>query len=479
LDVDFLHETAKRFRKAVAADIDWVLRLVAETRETFTVRQGIADPPALRKRLGACISCREGSGWAYAATGDIQVSGLLRALGEARGMACRHAGQYLFQTPPGLAADESADYSTSVEQPWDSWHASDKIDYLHRINQALCINPEIIDWSASLDYRKIEVLLAGADSTVSQTFELISPSLTSVASRAGQTQIRTYGHDLAAQAGLEHLDRIGFTVAAGHTAEQALQLLDAQECPADCCDVLLLPSQMALQIHESIGHPLELDRILGDERNYAGTSFISLDDFGHYRYGSDLLNVVFDPGFPNELASYACDDEGTAAQREYLIKQGILLRPLGGRLSQYRAGLPGVANSRSCSWNRPPIDRMANINIEPNTGTMDDLVAGIENGVMMETNRSWSIDDSRNKFQFGCEYGRLIRDGELRDIIRNPNYRGISATFWQGLKAVGGPETFAMHGVLTCGKGEPNQALHAGHAAPACVFSDVTVFGGD
>lgn len=476
--MELLHEAARRFRETVAPDIDWVLRLVAETSETLSVRCGVVEPPAYRTRLGACISCREGSGWAYAATSDIRHDSLLRTLNAARDMA-RHYGRWsLGETPAGLGPPRSGEYHSPVEQSWYNWTVGDKIDYLQRINQALCSNPGIADWSARLDYRRIEVLLAGPDTTVTQTFELINPTLTAIASRAGHTQVRTYGHDLAAQAGLEHLDRIDFTAAATRTAEQALELLDAPECPDTCCDVLLLPSQMVLQIHESIGHPLELDRILGDERNYAGTSFINLDDFGRYRYGSGLLNVVFDPSLRGELASYAFDDEGTPAQRQYLIKDGILLRPLGGRLSQHRAGLAGVANARSCGWNRPPIDRMANINIEPGTGDIDDLVAGIENGVLMETNRSWSIDDSRNKFQFGCEYGRLIRDGELRDVIRNPNYRGISATFWRNLKAAGGPETFAVHGVLTCGKGEPNQALHAGHAAPACVFDDVTVFGG-
>ena len=140
-------------------------------------------------------------------------------------------------------------------------------------------------------------------------------------------------------------------------------------------DVLLLPDQMVLQIHESIGHPLELDRILGDERNFAGTSFVTLDMFGTYRYGSDLLNVCFDPTRPEELASYAFDDDGTRADKAYLIRNGILERPLGGAISQARAGLPGVANSRADNWNRPPIDRMANINLEPGDATLEDMVA--------------------------------------------------------------------------------------------------------
>jgi predicted Zn-dependent protease len=224
-----------------------------------------------------------------------------------------------------------------------------------------------------------------------------------------------------------------------------------------------------LQVHESIGHPLELDRILGDERNYAGTSFVRPEMFGSYRYGSALLNVTFDP-LPGELATYGYDDEGAAAQKIYLIKGGILVSPLGGE---------GVANARASGWNRPPIHRMANLNVEPGASTLEEMIASIEHGVLMRTNVSWSIDDSRNKFQFGCEWGERIERGRRAGVVRNPNYRGISATFWRSLRAVGDPSTFELHGTLYCGKGEPNQGIHCGHAAPACVFSGVEVFGGE
>ena len=155
------------------------------------------------------------------------------------------------------------------------------------------------------------------------------------------------------------------------------------------------------------------------------------------------------------------------------------MRPLGGATSQARAGMSGVATARACNWNRPAIDRMANLNLEPGDSSFDELVSSIEYGVLMETNRSWSIDDSRNKFQFGCELGRLIVDGELRGLVRNPNYRGISATFWRNLAAVGDARSFEIWGTPNCGKGEPNQMIHVGHASPACVFRNVEIFGGD
>ena len=235
---------------------------------------------------------------------------------------------------------------------------------------------------------------------------------------------------------------------------------------------------MVLQIHESIGHPLELDRILGDERNYAGTSFVTPDMFGTYRYGSNLLNITFNPAESGEATSYAFDDDGQRATNEFLIKDGVLVRPLGSATSQHRANLDGVANARACAWNRPTIDRMANLNLEPGASKFEDLIAGVERGVYVETNFSWSIDDSRNKFQFGCEWGQLIEDGRLTKVVRNPNYRGISSGFWRSLKGVGDRASYVVGGASQCGKGEPNQAVRVGHATPPCLFADVDVFGG-
>jgi predicted Zn-dependent protease len=239
-----------------------------------------------------------------------------------------------------------------------------------------------------------------------------------------------------------------------------------------------MPDQMMLQIHESIGHPLELDRILGDERNYAGWSFVSLEDFGKLQYGSSLMNVTFDPTVRGEFASYAFDDCGNPATREYLIQNGVLKRALGGLESQVRAGVSGVANSRASSWNRAPIDRMANINLEPGDHTFEEIISSVERGVLMESNRSWSIDDFRNKFQFGCEYGKLIENGKITKTLRNPNYRGITVPFWRSLKKVGDRATLGIYGTPNCGKGEPNQSIRVGHASPVCLFENIEVFGG-
>ena len=235
---------------------------------------------------------------------------------------------------------------------------------------------------------------------------------------------------------------------------------------------------MLLQIHESIGHPLELDRILGDERNYAGWSFVKPEDFGRLEYGSPILNVTFNPMLPGEFATYGYDDAGAPASQEFLIREGRLLRGLGSLESQARLGMPGVANFRASSWNRAPIDRMGNINLEPGQSSLTDMIASVERGVLMEANRSWSIDDYRNKFQFGCEHGRLIENGRLTRTVKNPNYRGVTVPFWYSLAAVGTADSFRAFGTPYCGKGEPNQVIRVGHAAPPCLFRGIDVFGG-
>src|SRR5438105_9572406 len=203
------------------------------------------------------------------------------------------------------------------------------------------------------------------------------------ANKGSVTQARSL--DYEQQGGFELVERARFVGSGARLAGEALQLLAASNCPAGSMDLLLAPDPMYIQIHESIGHPLELDRILGDERNYAGTSFVTPDMFGTYRYGSELLNVTFDPDVPAEAASYAYDDAGERAERCYLIRNGVLERALGSSFSQSRANIPGVANARASNWNRPPIDRMANLNIEPGTSTFEQLVAQIDSGIFMET----------------------------------------------------------------------------------------------
>jgi predicted Zn-dependent protease len=472
----------QRFRR-IAPDVDFCsLRFVDERHEFLQVRQNVLQPVQASVDRGAMITVIHGGGLGYAATTDLTESGLAQAARQARDWAKKTAKKSVVDFA-GVEVPKAprGKYLSPVENPWTGLSLTDKVAMLKRENERLKIDDRIVDWEATLWYSEVESLYLTADGgRVEQKFHYIAPSLSATANEGVETQNRSLGgRGYCRQGGLEVLDHIGFHDAAPTVAQEALELLDAPNCPSGAMDVLLAPDQMILQIHESIGHPLELDRILGDERNYAGTSFVTLDMFGSYQYGSKLLNITYDPTNKRQFASYGFDDEGLKAKKQFIIRKGILERPLGGVVSQQRAGMEGVANSRASSWNRPPIDRMANLNLELGKSSFEEMVASVEKGVYMKTNNSWSIDDSRNKFQFGCEWGQLIEDGKLTKVVKKPNYRGISATFWRNLKMVGNESTYDVLGTPYCGKGEPNQVVRVGHASPTCLFADVDVFGGE
>ncbi len=471
----------ERFRR-VAPKADFCsLRVVRESQEQIQVRQGVLQPVSTGLDTGAMVTVLTGGGMGYAATSDLSESGLRRAGEQALAWARATKDRSVVDYRKVAAPAPKGEYASPVKTPWEEIPLAQKIDLLKAENAKLKTDPRIVDWQATLWHTKKEQLYLTADGgRVWQEFRYLIPGMGVTANEKGETVSRNFGgFDLGRQGGWEVIDEIRFTEHAKTIAAEVLELLAAPNCPTGRMHVLLDADQMYLQIHESIGHPLELDRILGDERNYAGTSFVTLDMLGTYRYGSDLLNITFDPSIQDEFATYAFDDDGAKAEKTFIIRRGILERALGGITSQARAGKPGVANSRACSWNRQPIDRMANLNLEPGHAKFEEMVASIEHGVYMKRNCSWSIDDSRNKFQFGCEYGRVIRNGRLAEVVKKPNYKGISATFWRNLRMVGGRDTYEVLGTPFCGKGEPNQAVKVGHATPACVFADVDVFGGE
>ena len=488
--IDPQHLSAQARAAAPACDF-WSLRAVVEDGQSLRVRQDIAEAPSRTRDRGLMVTVVHRGGIGHAATSDMSDAGIRHAFAQALSLAHAMAGRGVFDfgslkmpSPQGryLGPQKKALPATLAE----------RFELLQSACSSLKSGSRIVDWIADAWFIETEqVYLTGDGGTAVQGFHYAVPNLTAVARVGTQTQTRTSAgqyNGFCRQGGLEVLEQAGLLTEGARVAEEAIQLAMAPNCPSGDMDVLLMPDQMMLQIHESIGHPLELDRILGDERNFAGTSFVTLDMFGSYRYGSDLLNVSHDPSRPEEFASFAFDDEGTPARKQMLIQDGVLKRPLGGSISTARArtlhpvlarNLEPIATARSSSWNRAPIDRMSNLNVEPGDTSLEEMVAAIDDGVLMRTNCSWSIDDSRNKFQFGCEYGRLIRNGKLGEVVRNPNYRGISATFWRSLSMVGDASTSQVLGTPFCGKGEPMQVVRVGHASPACRFSKVAVFGGD
>ncbi|HVL58084.1 MAG TPA: TldD/PmbA family protein [Burkholderiaceae bacterium] len=472
------------------------VRIVDERWQRLLVRRGLVQPGDSGADRGAMVTVHRRHGSGYCASADLSAAGLQRAAEVASAWAARVEATGLFADldlhrvyGSGARAGAAAageDPRMPRGKPLPSQR--ELLELLRIECAAMRRDARIVNSVARLWVtERQQWLYVDGELQAQQQARFVEPNLEATASDGLESQTRTLAgqyNGFCRQGGFEVIEAAGFVGAGARIADEALQLLAAPNCPTGAMDLLLAPDQMMLQIHESIGHPLELDRILGDERNFAGTSFVTLDMFGRYRYGSELLNVTFDPTVAGELASYRVDDDGTPAERVHLIRNGILERPLGGALSSARAGargfpLPPTANSRAVGWHRPPIDRMANLNVEPGEHTLAQMIGAVQRGVLMRTNVSWSIDDARNKFQFGCEWGELIEDGRLRGVVRNPNYRGVSASFWRSLAMVGDRSTFEVMGTPFCGKGEPGQVIRVGHASPACLFRDVSVFGGD
>jgi len=251
----------------------------------------------------------------------------------------------------------------------------------------------------------------------------------------------------------------------------------ADQCPEGEFDLILDSSQLGLQIHESIGHPIELDRVLGSEANYAGMSFLTLDQLGRLRYGSRIVNVVCDarPAHGPGLGTFAFDDEGVPAQSTDIIRNGLFVGYMTSRETAARAG---QSHSNGCmradGWSRLPLIRMTNVSLEPGRQSLDE-VFDQDHAVYMETNRSWSIDDKRYNFQFGCEIGWEIRNGARVRMLKNPSYSGISTEFWNSCVAIAGPEHWTLWGVPNCGKGQPEQVMGTGHGASPARFRNIRI----
>ncbi|MBX3034690.1 MAG: TldD/PmbA family protein [Bdellovibrionaceae bacterium] len=475
-------EIAEKWLQGARQSADWVgVRFIREKTSSRTVRNDLPERNQSFIDEGAMVEVMADGHLGYAATADLSAEGLQRAFERALRTTRAAARHKAFAFSPAVRPKAAGHYRSPRRLPLDQASLAEITDVLTAATAAMKISGRIVNRSANAMLVSTESrFLSSNGSDVRQDFDMVLLNIMATAVDGRETQTRSSGglNSLGNQIGAEIFNRDDFRRDGERLGREAEELLRADNCPEERTDVIIMPDQMMLQIHESIGHPLELDRILGDERNYAGWSFVKPEDFGNLRYGSALMNVTFDPGRSGQLASYAFDDSGHAATREFLIKDGLLLRGLGSLESQERAGLPGVANFRSSSWNRAPIDRMANINLEPGAFTLEEMIASVEKGVLMTSNRSWSIDDERNKFQFGCEHARLIEDGRLTKTLKNPNYRGFTVDFWNRLTAVGGADLVGTYGTAYCGKGEPNQAIRVGHASPPCLFRGVEIFGG-
>ena len=465
--------------------VDWVgIRALQASSSWRGVRDG---HPQINQRginQGAMVEVLANGQFGYSATNQISSAALKAAAQQAYQQAIAASQWAICRFTQAVRPPVTGHYRSPCQQPIDSLSVADINDLLRRLCEQMKVSAAVVRTTAIARTHEIDSWWVSSNgSQVHQQLTLVESHLGAIAQAPGVTQSRSDHGYLARsyQGGWECFVDESVTQRAQQIGADAVALLSAPDCPEETTTLVLAPDQMMLQIHESIGHPLELDRILGDERNYAGGSFVTPQDFGRLQYGSPLMNVTFDPTLSKELASYQFDDAGLPAQKAYLIREGILQRGLGGLESQHRlsaSGVSGVACARACDWNRPTMDRMANINLEPGDTPFEDMISQIESGVYMSANRSWSIDDQRHKFQFGCEYARKIENGQLTTLLKNPNYRSTTPRFWNSLSQVGDAQSWEIYGTPYCGKGEPNQLIRVGHAAPVCAFKDVEVFGG-
>jgi TldD protein len=456
-------------------------RHVDRRDEALAVRAGEVDEFAASSADGIGVRVRVGGAWGFAATRDVSAAGAETALAQALGIAeAQPAGPAAPLTPvPPARGHWAAPYEI------DPFEVSleDKLDLLFAAEAGLreAGDERIVRSVAALRaWRERKAFASTEGAACTQELVAIGAGLGAWASDGTELQVRSYplSHGgLFAAAGWELVPALDLAAHAPRVAAEAIELLSAPPCPEGITTILLDGEQLALQIHESIGHALELDRMLLYEASYAGTSWVRAEDTGSLRYGSEHLNITADATVPGGLGSFGWDDEGVPAERYPLIDGGVLRATLSNRES---AALAGLERSGGCAradgFARQPIVRMTNVSIEPgDAGSLEDLIADTDEGLYLETNRSWSIDDRRLQFQFATEVAREIRGGRLGRLYRNPSYAGITPRFWGSLDAVCGPGEWRLWGLTNCGKGEPGQIMAVSHGAAPGRFRDVQV----
>jgi TldD protein len=355
-----------------------------------------------------------------------------------------------------------------------------KIDLLLKINAEMMRVKDIKVASSHMRFvRELQFFANNEGSFIEQEILRSGAGYSATAVGGGDMQIRSFPDSHGGQfmcKGYEVIEELPLIENAQRTAEEAAALLKAPKCSERKADLILGGSQLALQIHESIGHPTELDRVLGTEANYAGTSFVTIDKLGKFQYGSSKVNIVADSTVPHGLATLGYDDEGVAAQRWHLIENGVFV---GYLTSRETAPVIGEERSRGAmradGWQRIPIIRMTNMSLMPGEWTLDDLIADTKDGIYMDTNKSWSIDQKRLNFQFGTEIAWEIKNGKKTRMLKNAVYQSTTPEFWNSCDAVCNSDHFVLWGLVNCGKGQPGQTAEMSHGAAPARFKNVQI----
>jgi TldD protein len=455
------------------------VRVVRRLDEQVTVKTGRVEAVASGETEGFGIRVLVDGAWGFASSHELRAEEADRIAGEAVRIA--RASATALRDPVVLDDRPTATgrYETPVAEDPFAISLQTKIGDILAADEALRRVPGIAFTESLYAAQRDEKTFASSDgSFLEQVITHTGAGLEANAIEGDEHQRRSYPDNGGgwAAAGYETVRSFDLAGNAERIADEAVELLRAPQLPPGTRTIVLHPSQLYMQIHESCGHPTELDRAFGTEASYAGTSFLTPDMLGSFRYGSDLVDIVADATSPGGLGTFGWDDEGVAAQRVPLIKEGMFVGYLSSRETAPRIGRRSGGAMRADGWNRIPLIRMTNVSLLPRPGmSFDDIVADTDDGLLFETNRSWSIDDRRLNFQFATEVCREIKGGKIGQLYRNGTYTGITYELWRSLDAVGDESSWQLWGTPNCGKGEPGQIGHVGHGASGARFRNVRV----
>ena len=459
-------------------------RIIAQRSRALSTKNGKVGSASDAESVGMSVRVIADGAWGFAASAETGRSAVETTA--ARAVEIARASARVKRENVRLAPEKpvTAEWTTPYEIDPFSVSVEQNIDLLLKIDAELRAVPGITLAETNLNFNREEQWFVSSEGTnIHQTKLSTGAGYAAYAFAGNEIQKRSYPNSYGGQwqnKGYELIEELKLVENARRIAEEAVALHKADQCPEGKFDIILDSSQLGLQIHESIGHPIELDRVLGMEANFAGTSFLTLDKLRTLRYGSELVNVVADarqehgPG----LGTFGFDDEGVPAQCTPIITSGLFTGYLSSRETAHTIGADRSGGTlRAEGWNRLPMIRMTNISLLPGEKplSLEQLVAGTERGVLMQTNRSWSIDDKRYNFQFGCEIGWEIKNGKRVRMVKNPSYSGITTEFWNSLDAICSREAWTLWGTPNCGKGQPQQVMGTGHGAAPSRFRGIKV----
>lgn len=463
-------------RGAAYADV----RIVEDRSESVQVKNGNVEALTSNEGQGIGVRVIVDGAWGFASSSQLSEAEVDRIVGRAVEIAKASALFKMGDVRLAPVEPARASYRTSYDEDPLSVPLSEKVDFLLRAEKALHVGSDVkVGLSSLQSWRENKFLLTSEGARIEQEITECGAGIEATAvSSEGEMQTRSFPNSFRGQygtKGYELVRSLGLEESAPRIGEEAVALLSAPQCPSSTSDIILDGNQLALQVHESIGHPIELDRVLGTEASYAGTSFLGLKDVGSLRYGSPLVNVTADATLPGGLGTFGYDDEGIPAQRSFIIREGVFEGFLSSRETGVILGRPSNGTMRADGWNRIPLIRMTNINLEPGSWELEALLEDTGEGIFLSTNKSWSIDDKRLNFQFGTEIAWEITNGRLGRMLKNPTYTGITPEFWGSCDAICNEGHWQIWGTPNCGKGEPSQMMHVGHGAAPARFRGVTV----